>query len=330
VSDLRALADSISAIGPAGRVTLACYLVILIAVVVDLAVTGLHREPLPRARVVSLFVTISVALVLAPPFAWIVALLWSALERVAPPSLVHVWSALPALAFIACFVVVDAVAYLYHWVGHHSRVGWASHRVHHLGETFDMTLVLRQPWLPVHGLVIIPLTALAGFSFEIAAACSSISIAYQALQHSSRSWSLGRWDAVLVSGRAHRRHHVVDSGAVNLGMVFSVWDRALGTWRGATVDDDATYGIGEPEPVSALAVQVDGWRRAAATRPVPRPSPLLPRRSRLQRALEVGDPSIQPQAFEREKPVVAVEGSSLVIERVDDDCTSAVLARSGD
>ena len=177
----------------------------------------------------------------------------------------RVWSAFPPLAFVACFVVVDAVAYLYHWVGHHTRVGWASHRVHHLGETFDMTLVLRQPWLPVHGLVIIPLTALAGFPFEMAAACSAISIAYQALQHTSRSWSLGRWDAVLVSGRAHRRHHVVDSGAVNLGMVFSVWDRALGTWRADAVDEDATYGVGAPEPVSALASQLDGWRAAAAS-----------------------------------------------------------------
>jgi sterol desaturase/sphingolipid hydroxylase (fatty acid hydroxylase superfamily) len=264
VSDLRALAEAIATIGPAGRVTLACYLVIVVAVVVDLAVTGLHREPLPRARVVSLLVTISIALVLAVPFASIVALLWSALGRLAPHSLIHVWSAFPALALVACFVVVDAVAYLYHWVGHHTRVGWASHRVHHLGETFDMTLVLRQPWLPVHGLVIIPLTALAGLSFAMAAACSAISIAYQALQHTSRSWSLGRWDAVLVSGRTHRRHHVVDNGAVNLGMVFSVWDRALGTWRADAVDEDATYGVGAPEPVSAIAIQVDGWRRAAA------------------------------------------------------------------
>ena len=132
---------------------------------------------------------------LAPPFAWIVAQVWSSLGALAPPSLVHVWHAFPPAAWVVCFVVVDAVAYLYHWVGHHTRVGWASHRVHHLGETYDMTLVLRQPWLPVHGLVILPLTALAGFPFEMAAACSSISIAYQALQHTSRSWSVGRWDA---------------------------------------------------------------------------------------------------------------------------------------
>ena len=221
-------------------------------------------SPIPRARVVSLLVTISVALVLAPPFAWIVAQVWSSLGALAPPSLVHVWRAFPPAAWVVCFVVVDAVAYLYHWVGHHTRVGWASHRVHHLGETYDMTLVLRQPWIPVHGLVILPLTALAGFPFEMAAACSSISIAYQALQHTSRSWSVGRWDAVLVSGRAHRRHHVVDTRAVNLGMVFSVWDRVLGTWSDDAVEPDATYGVGNPEPESAIAMQVDGWRRVAA------------------------------------------------------------------
>ena len=92
-SDLRAVADAISALGPVGRLTVACYLVILVAVVVDLAATGLHRGPLPRARVVSLLVTISVALVLAPPFAWIVAQVWSSLGALAPPSLVHVWRA---------------------------------------------------------------------------------------------------------------------------------------------------------------------------------------------------------------------------------------------
>ncbi len=264
-ADLRAVVDAISALGPVGRTTVACYLVILIAVIVDLAALRMHREPLPGARVRSLLVTISVALVLALPFAWTLALLWSWFGALAPPSLTDAWRAFPPAAFVVCFIVVDAVAYLYHWVGHHTRVGWASHRVHHLGETFDMTLVLRQPWLPVHGLVVLPLTSLAGFPLGMAAACSSIAIAYQALQHTSRSWSLGRWDAVLVSGRGHRRHHVVDNGGVNLGMVFSVWDRLLGTWRDDAVEPDASYGVGAPEPESAIASQLAGWRRAAAT-----------------------------------------------------------------
>ncbi len=188
------------------------------------------------------------------------ALLWSAFGSLAPPSLVRVWGAFPALSFVACFVVVDAVAYLYDWVGHHTLVGWASHRVHHLGETFDMTLVLRQPWLPVHGLVIIPLTALAGFPFEWRPPAPRSRSPIRRCNTRAGTGASDGGTHVLVSGRAHRRHHVVDSGAVNLGMVFNVWDRALGTWCADAVEPDATYGVGAPEPVSALAIQVDGWR----------------------------------------------------------------------
>ena len=46
-------------------------------------------------------------------------------------------------------------------------------------------------------------------------------------------------------------------------MVFSVWDRVLGTWSNEAVEPDATYGVGDPEPESAIAMQVDGWRRAS-------------------------------------------------------------------
>jgi sterol desaturase/sphingolipid hydroxylase (fatty acid hydroxylase superfamily) len=254
--DMRALADAITSLGPAGRITLACYLLIGVAVVIEVTALRINGG---RAR--SLAITISVALVLGMPLAWVTALLWSWLETLAPSNLVQTWRAAPALAALACFVVVDAVPYLYHWAGHHTRIGWASHRVHHLGETFDMTLVLRQPWLPLHGLAIVPLTALAGFPFGIAAACTSISIAYQALQHTSRSWTAGPFERVVVSGRTHRRHHVVECGAVNLGTVFNVWDKALGTWSDEPVGAHASYGVGEPEPQSPIEAQLDGWRR---------------------------------------------------------------------
>ena len=261
MNDLRSLADAISALSPAARVTLACYLVMAVAVVIDVAVMHAHRGGIAGDRMRFLLITISVSLVLAIPLAWIGAAIWSHLELLAPAALRRRWEASPVLAFAACFVVVDAVAYLYHWAGHHTRIGWASHRVHHLGETFDMTLVLRQPWLPVHGLVIVPLTALAGFSIGMAAACTSISIAYQAIQHTSHGWTAGPLERVLVSGQSHRRHHVVECGAVNLGMVFNVWDKALGTWCNEPLEAHVAYGVGEPEPESAIEAQIEGWRR---------------------------------------------------------------------
>ena len=38
----------------------------------------------------------------------------------------------------------------------------------------------------------------------------------------------------------------------------------LGTWSDDAVEPDATYGVGTPEPESAIAMQVDGWRRVTA------------------------------------------------------------------
>lgn len=308
------LAAALSRLGPAGRVTLACYLVIGLAVVVEVVADAADQdrpggepsggepsggEPsgrgragrarVGRERAVSLVVTISIALALAVPFAAALGVVWRLVAGLAPPPLTQLWTAHPVLGFIVCFVVVDAVAYLYHWVGHRTRVGWASHRVHHLGESFDMTLVLRQPWFPVHGLVIVPLTALGGFSFELAAACSMLSLAYQALQHTSRSWGLGRFEAVLMSGRAHRRHHLVDGRAANLGAVLTLWDRAAGTWQPDTLVVGARYGTGSPEPVNPLAAQLEGWRRVVdRTSPPPRtpasgPEPIPTRRSGLVR-----------------------------------------------
>ncbi len=164
-------------------------------------------------------------------------------------------------AFVACFVAVDLVAYLYHLSGHRTQVGWASHRVHHLGPDFDMSLALRQPWLPVHGLFVVPLPAIGGFSLEMVAACSAISLAYQAVQHTSREWRLGALEVVLVSGRAHRHHHSIDGDVANLGAVLSVWDRAFGTLRSGPVAPGALFGSGEPEPINPLRIQTDGWRR---------------------------------------------------------------------
>jgi sterol desaturase/sphingolipid hydroxylase (fatty acid hydroxylase superfamily) len=194
------------------------------------------------------------------PFAAVLHVVWEVGRSFSPAGLTALWASHPILAAVVCFVVVDGVAYLYHWVGHHTRIGWASHRVHHLGESFDMGLVLRQPWLPVHGLAIVPLTALAGFPFELAAACSAISLAYLAVQHTSRSWALGPLEEVLVSGRAHRHHHLLDGAGANLGAVLSVWDRLVGTRRQPSVDPTACYGVGEPEPIDAVGNQLDGWR----------------------------------------------------------------------
>lgn len=259
--DPGALADAVGRLPVETRVAVGAYLVIGVVLVVDRC---RHRRPVGSVRGVSLAVTAAGALLFAVPVAAVVAGEWAVLGRLAPDVLTSTWSRHPVLGAVACFVVVDLVAYAYHRVGHATRVGWASHRVHHLGQSFDMALVLRQPWLPVHGLAIVPLTAFAGFPLALAAACSSISLAYQAVQHTAGAWSLGPLDAVLVSGRAHRHHHGVDAGARELGAVLRVWDHLFGTAVADLRPEVGEIGSGEDEPLSPLRVQVDGWRALIA------------------------------------------------------------------
>ena len=200
------------------------------------------------------------AVAAAVPVSLALAALWRTVGRVAPDPVAQWWAQHRAVELLTCFVAWDLVAYLYHRVGHRTRVGWASHRVHHLGETYDMGLVLRQPWFPVHGLFVLPWLAAAGFSFEVAAVCSTLSIGFQAVQHTRRQW---RWpaplDRVLVSAEAHRHHHVVDGAGVNLGAVLLVWDRWFGTHAPGAAPAGATFGTGTPEPLDPLRAQLEGW-----------------------------------------------------------------------
>jgi sterol desaturase/sphingolipid hydroxylase (fatty acid hydroxylase superfamily) len=183
-------------------VVLGTYLAIAAIVLVE-GLGALERSrdlPLTARRAAALAVTAAGALVTAVPLSLALAVIWDGLGRLAPEALTQWWAGHRWVELVVCFVAWDLAAYGYHLVGHRTRLGWMSHRVHHLGETYDMGLVLRQPWFPVHGLVVLPWLALAGFSFEAAAVCSALSIGYQAVQHTRRGW---RWPgplaAVLVS-----------------------------------------------------------------------------------------------------------------------------------
>jgi sterol desaturase/sphingolipid hydroxylase (fatty acid hydroxylase superfamily) len=265
------VAAAFGGLGWPGGVVLGTYVLVGVVVVIE-AIAAVDRSPDLRRtarRGSALAVTLGGSLVAALPLSAVIAGLWVVLGHLAPVAVTGWWADHRLVELIVCFVLWDLAAYAYHRVGHRTRVGWASHRVHHLGQTYDMGLVLRQPWFPVHGLVVLPWLALAGFSFEAAAVCSALSIGYQALQHTSAEW---RWpaplEAVLVSGRAHRHHHLVDGGDANLGAVFTVWDRLFGTHvpgpmpsGGREVADRASpeFGVGAPEPLNPLRIQLDGW-----------------------------------------------------------------------
>lgn len=254
-----ALGDLLSRLDSSAYVMLSCYLVVGAVLLADVA-TGEHElTAAALARGASLTATGLLAMVCAVPFAAVLGIVWTAYSALVPDLVARWWAGHAVAAFLVCFMVTDLVAYLYHRAGHRWRVGWSSHQVHHVGRRYDMTLVLRQPWLPVHGLVIVPLTALAGFSIEMAAVCSGLSLAYQAVQHTRHPWNLGRMEGILGSAQAHRHHHLLEGGGTNLGAVFVVWDRVFDTWQPG-LSAPGELGIGASESMNPLRLQLAGWR----------------------------------------------------------------------
>lgn len=213
------------------------------------------------------------ALVVGVAYGAVFAALWRTVGAFAPSTLVVFWRGHPALAAVCAFVVWDFSGWIYHLIGHHTRVGWAAHSVHHSGTLYNASLALRLTWMPWHGLLHHPLIALAGFPLEVILGCLAVSNALQATQHSSTLPRAPRWlAAVVMTPGAHRHHHGPDGAHRNLGPVFTIWDRLAGTW--CEPDTDAT----PPEPwiappqdstPGAVEVELAGWRRLLTNTPLP-------------------------------------------------------------
>ncbi|MDP1793245.1 MAG: sterol desaturase family protein [Acidimicrobiales bacterium] len=181
--------------------------------------------------------------------------LWGVVLSVSP--LRGVWQGREVAATLIAFVAWDAMGWVYHWVGHRTQVGWASHQPHHSGTTFDITLGLRQTWTPFHGLAYQPLLALAGFDFATIAVCAALSNTWQLLNHSAAPVAWPRWlSLVVMTPDTHRLHHASDAVAVNLGPVFTAWDRLARTWE-TPREMPTRYGANDG---GALAVELAGWR----------------------------------------------------------------------
>ncbi len=212
------------------------------------------------------------ALVAGSVVANVDAYAWPVVRGVVPDALTGYWDRHGALELVAAFVVWDAAGFVYHWVGHRTRVGWASHRVHHTGTEYDMTLVWRQSWIPLPALVLGPGVALVGFDLDAIVIAAAVSKVWQALVHTSLPVRTPRWvAATCMTPGTHRRHHCIDGGGVNLGSVLTVWDRLAGTWSPAPVGATADYGIaGSADRDGVVRLQIAGWRELALSLRSPR------------------------------------------------------------
>jgi sterol desaturase/sphingolipid hydroxylase (fatty acid hydroxylase superfamily) len=169
------------------------------------------------------------SLLLSIPYSAIAHYLLSALRASSPAAVRSTWRSNPLAAYVVCFLAWDLAGFTYHWLGHRTRVGWASHQPHHTGDSFDITIALRQSWTPIFALPTQVWVGFLGFDIRTIAICAAVSNLMQLLQHSSVCPRLPRFvTAVLMTPESHQLHHRY--GDVNLGPVFTIWDRITHTW----------------------------------------------------------------------------------------------------
>lgn len=206
------------------------------------------------------------------------ALLRWSWELIAPYRLeaaAELWAAAPVLGAGAAFVAWDAAGWGYHALGHRTRWGWAAHQAHHSGAAYDATLGLRQTWVPFHGLLLHPLLALAGFDLQAIVVCAALSNGWQVLEHTSFPVRFPAWFAThVMTPAAHRHHHGRAGEGVNLGPVFTWWDRLAGSWVSPDTPPPREYGPAVPASANPVRIQLEGWRALVHPRPAaPQPGP---------------------------------------------------------
>ncbi len=186
--------------------------------------------------------------------------LWQAVGSLRWEPAASFWHQHPLVGAAVTFVAWDLSGWVYHLIGHRTRIGWAAHQPHHSGEGYDATLGLRQSWAPFHGLLHQPLLALAGFDLRVVFVCAAVSNCWQVLEHTSLPVRFPRWfEATVMTPAAHRHHHGRDGGQVNLGPFFTWWDRLAGTWVPPHEPAPNAYGLPVRASSNPIAVELAGW-----------------------------------------------------------------------
>jgi sterol desaturase/sphingolipid hydroxylase (fatty acid hydroxylase superfamily) len=136
---------------------------------------------------------------------------------------------------LVAIIIADLGATLVHYASH--RVGWlwSLHSVHHgVHRLYSFNGLVRHP---LHqqidlAVAVLPLV-LIGMPVDVTVLLGLAITVQLIVQHSNVDYRLGPFRHLLSIGANHRLHHVNWSGEgdVNFGVFFTLWDRALGTFR---------------------------------------------------------------------------------------------------
>lgn len=145
---------------------------------------------------------------------------------------------------VAAVVGCDFVHYMFHLLGHKTKLFWAAHVTHHSSEHFNLSTALRVNFFQLFYRFIFwtPL-CLFGLPPELVLVVESITSIYTFLIHTERVGKLGVLDYIFTTPSNHRVHHAKNPEYIdkNLGGLTMLFDHLFGTYARETVKP--VYGI---------------------------------------------------------------------------------------
>jgi len=142
------------------------------------------------------------------------------------------------LLWIAAFFLCDFVLYVYHLLGHKTRLLWAAHVAHHSSLHYNLSVGFRINFIHLfyRFLFWAPL-CLIGITPEMILLLESLTAIWNFLIHTEKIKKLGFLDRIFNTPSNHRVHHASNPEYLdkNLGGILVIYDRIFGTYAKETI-----------------------------------------------------------------------------------------------
>ena len=168
-------------------------------------------------------------------------------------------------AWAICFFCDDFSYYWFHRMSHKVRFLWASHKVHHTSEKFNLSTALRVPWTSdLTGVFLFwGWMPFIGIEPYMVIFMKSTSVIYQFIMHTETIGKCPKWfEAVFNTPSHHRVHHGsnVEYLDKNHAGTLIIWDKIFGTYKEEIFTPK--YGLAEElKSFNPFVIAFHEWRK---------------------------------------------------------------------
>ena len=151
--------------------------------------------------------------------------------------------------WVLAFFADDFSYYWFHREAHLVRYFWASHKVHHSSEKYNLATAVRQTWTGniTFSYVFYLWMPIVGFHPIVILVMQQVSLLYQYWIHTETIGKMWRpFEYIFNTPSHHRAHHGSDVKYLdkNYAGIMIIWDRMFGTFEAE--EEQTVYGITKP------------------------------------------------------------------------------------